>query len=443
MSRLIHFLLPSVIGALFFLFPVYYDGGYTIPIGILADYVTSWAGGVMPALATAAALVSALLTTWYSLLQPPAPADIRWFMVPFIASRRWLLLRVLGLVACVLILFGLGPEMIWSEATGRIMLFDLVPAIIAIFVVASYLLPLLTDFGLMELVGTLLSRVFRRLFTLPGRSCMDALASWMAAASLGIILTTQQYRRGYYSAREAACIATNFSVVSLPFCVVFAEFTGLGHLFVPYYLTICLAGTIAAMIMPRIPPLSLIPAEYSAAGRQVPADPARDSGLFTRGLQAAMAKADSAPGFRALVRAGTANLMEIIFGLLPPVVFIGTVGLIVVEYTPVFTYLSLPFKVLLDWLGVPESAAAAPAFLVGFIDQFLPAVIAAGIESEVTRYIIIVVAISQLIYLTEVGVLILRSGIPLGIGALALIFLLRTAVALPIAVLSARWFASG
>ena len=438
MRRLIRFLLPSLIGALIFLLPVYYNGGYTIPIGILADYVTAAVGSALPAFAIVAALVSAALTTWYSVIRPPPPAAIRWYVVPFIASRRWLLLRIFGLAACVMIFWQLGPEMIWSENTGRVMLFDLVPAIIAIFVVASYLLPLLTDFGLMELIGTLLSRVFRRLFTLPGRSCMDALASWMAAASLGIILTTQQYRGGYYSAREAACIATNFSVVSLPFCVVFAEFTDLGHLFVPYYLTICVAGVVSAMVMPRIPPLSLIPDEYSAAGRQVPEDPAPDSRLFRRGLQAAMAKADTAPGLRALARTGTANLMEIIFGLLPPAVLIGTMGLIVVEYTPVFTYLSAPFVMLLDWLGVPESAAAAPALLVGFIDMFLPAVIAAGIESEMTRFIIIVVAISQLIYLTEVGVLILRSGIPLGIGKLALIFLLRTAIALPIAVFSAR-----
>ena len=170
MRRLIRFLLPSLIGALIFLLPVYYNGGYTIPIGILADYLTAAVGSALPAFAIVAALVSAALTTWYSVIRPPPPAAIRWYVVPFIASRRWLLLRIFGLAACVMIFWQLGPEMIWSENTGRVMLFDLVPAIIAIFVVASYLLPLLTDFGLMELIGTLLSRVFRRLFTLPGRS---------------------------------------------------------------------------------------------------------------------------------------------------------------------------------------------------------------------------------------------------------------------------------
>ena len=438
MARLARFLVPSILGASIFLLPVYHDGGYTIPLGIASKTFKAVAGPWLPGTITLIALASVLATAWYSILRPPEPASIRWYMVPFIASRRWFMLRVLGLVACASILWELGPEIVWSRTTGGTMLFDLAPEILAIFLFASYLLPLLTDFGLMEFIGTLLSRVFRRLFTLPGRSCMDALASWMAAASVGVILTSQQYARGYYSAREAACIATNFSIVSLPFCVIVAEFAGLGHLFVPYYLTICVAGLVSAMIMPRIPPLSLLADEYSSSGNQAPPDPEAGAGLFRQGIDAAARKAAQAPGLRAFLRSGTTNLMEIIFGLLPPVVFVGTLGLILVEHTPIFTVLAWPFAVLLESINLPEAAAAAPALLVGFVDMFLPAVIATGIESELTRFVIIVISISQLIYLTEVGVLILRSGIPLGIGKLAMIFLLRTLIALPIAVVAAR-----
>lgn len=438
MVRVARFLVPSLAGALIFLLPVYYDGGYTIPLGVASKLLKDIVGAWLPGTITAIALVSVIATAWYSILRPPNPAAIRWYMVPFIASRRWFLLRFLGLIACASILWELGPEIVWSAATGGTMLNDLGTEIVSIFLFASYLLPLLTEFGLMEFIGTLLSKVFRRLFTLPGRSCMDALASWMAAASVGVILTSQQYDRGYYNAREAACIATNFSIVSLPFCVIVAEFAGLGHLFVPYYLTICVAGLVSAMIMPRIPPLSLVADEYSAAGNRAPPEPELGDSLVQLGIDAAIGKAESAPGLRAFLRSGTSNLMEIIFGLLPPVVFIGTVGLILVEHTPIFTVLSAPFAVLLGWIDLPEASAAAPALLVGFVDMFLPAVIATGIESELTRFVIIVISISQLVYLTEVGVLILRSGIPLGVGKLATIFLLRTLIALPIAVVAAR-----
>ena len=68
---------------------------------------------------------------------------------------------------------------------------------------------------------------------------------------MGILITSQQYLRGYYSAREACVIATNFSVVSLPFCLVIATVLGIEGRFFEYYLVVAAAGVITAMILPR------------------------------------------------------------------------------------------------------------------------------------------------------------------------------------------------
>jgi nucleoside recognition membrane protein YjiH len=343
-------------------------------------------------------------------------------------------LRIVGLVIATLIFFRIGPQAIWSSQTGYIVLYDLAKAILTIFIFASFLLPLLTDYGLMELVGTLLSRVFKKLFLLPGRSCIDALASWMAAAPVGVLITSQQYDSGNYSGREAAVIATNFSVVSIPFCVIVAEFSGMGHLFVEFYLTVVVAGLTAALITPRIPPLSRIPDTYSPAGKQLHEDEMGKDGLWTAGLAAAKDKARNAPGFKSYVHNSLHNLFDIWFGLMPPLIAIGTLGLVVVEYTPLFEWLSYPLVPLLKLAQLPEAAAAAPALLVGITDMFLPAVLATGIESELTRFVVIVVSISQLIYMTEVGVLILKTAIPLSFINLLQVFLLRTAISLPIAI---------
>jgi nucleoside recognition membrane protein YjiH len=128
------------------------------------------------------------------------------------------------------------------------------------------------------------------------------------------------------------------------------------------------------------------------------------------------------------------NLFDIWFGLMPPLIAIGTLGLVVAEYTPVFEWLSYPLVPLLKLAQLPEAEAAAPALLVGITDMFLPAVLATGIESELTRFVVIVVSISQLIYMTEVGVLILKTAIPLSFINLLQVFLLRTAISLPIAI---------
>ena len=439
-STWLKFIAGSSVGALCFLFPVKDDGVVTIPIALFSNNLTDYLGDLLPPIVIAIVTISAVLSSWFSLRKSSTqetPGDLRNI---FTVSWSWLILRILGCVTALMIFFQIGPEFVWSAATGHIVLYDLATAIVTIFIFAAAILPLLTDYGLMELVGTLLSRIFKRAFRLPGRSCIDALASWMAAAPVGVLITSQQFEKGNYSGREAAVIATNFSIVSLPFCVIVAQFVGLSHLFVEYYLTVVAAGMIAALITPRIPPLSRIPDLYSEAGKQLNEELLAEGGLWKSGLTAALKKAEQAPGLKRWSRSAIHNLFDIWFGLMPPLVGIGTLGLVVAEYTPLFTWLSYPLIPLLELMGLPEATAAAPAFLVGFAEMFLPAVLASNIDSELTKFVVITVSISQLIYMSEVGVLIMKTRIPLNFGRLVQIFLIRTAITLPIATVAARWF---
>ena len=442
MAQFLRFSVPSLFGAFFFLFPVAYDGVYTIPIAVMTELTNDLLGSeFIVRAAIGIVFLSASLSLYYSIFSKNDSADESGIREIFVVGPAWLALRGIGFVLICMIYWQLGPEFIWGDSTGHIVVFDLIVAIATIFIFAAFLMPLLTDFGLMELVGIVFSRVFQRLFRLPGRSCVDAVASWMAAAPVGVLITTQQFERGNYSAREAATIATNFSIVSLPFCVVVAKFAGLGHLFLQYYFTVCLAGFIAAIVMPRIPPLSRIPDYYSAAGRQLNESvSARGRGLLRVGYDAALAKAANAPSFSQYIITGTRNLFDIWFGLMPPLVAIATLGLVLAETTPILQYLSLPFVPILELFQLPEAEAAAPALLAGFAEMFLPAVIAADIESDLTRFVVISVSITQLIYMSEIGVMIIKSKIPLGFIELAVIFLLRTLITLPIIVVCAYAF---
>ena len=433
------FITGSSIGALFFLFPVKDDGVVTIPIALLSNNLTDYLGDLLPPIVVAIVTISSVLSLWFTLRQSGSQETPENMRQIFTVNRGWLILRILGCVTALMIFFEVGPEFVWSEATGHIVLYDLATAIVTIFIFAAAILPLLTDYGLMELAGTLLSRIFKRAFRLPGRSCIDALASWMSAAPVGVLITSQQFEKGNYSGREAAVIATNFSVVSLPFCVIVAQFVGLSHLFVEFYLTVVVAGLIAALITPRIPPLSRIPDLYSEAGKQLNEDVLSEGGLWRSGLAAALNKAQQAPGLKQWSQSALHNLFDIWFGLMPPLVGIGTLGLVVAEFTPFFTWLSYPLIPLLELMRLPEATAAAPAFLVGFAEMFLPAVLASNIESEVTRFVVITVSITQLIYMSEVGVLIMKTRIPLNFGTLVQVFLLRTAITLPISVAAAHW----
>src|SRR5699024_9211141 len=119
-----------------------------------------------------------------------------------------------------------------------------------------YVLPLLLDCGLLGLFGFIMKKIMRPIFTLPGRSSIDSLVSWLGDGTIGVMLTNKQYEEGDYTKREAAVIGTRFCLVSIECSIVVLLRLDLDDMFIHYYGTIILAGLAAAIIMPRIPPLS-------------------------------------------------------------------------------------------------------------------------------------------------------------------------------------------
>ena len=430
---LLKFIIPSSIGVLLFLTPIFIDGRATIGMGILVDLLRDATQDYLPAFATMLLLVSCLCSTYFSLFRKnKSNIPINQIQQIFTTSPAWLILRVLGSLFAVLVLFNIGPEWISSPATGGTMLFQLAGTLTVFFLVACFLLPFLIDYGVAEFMGTLLQKPFLWAFRLPGRASIDTLASWLGSAPVGVLITIQQYEKGYYSGREAAVIATNFSIASIAFCALVAKLIEIDHRFFEFYFSIMFSGLIAALIIPRIWPLARKKDVYLIEQDGFTDKPEAGTGLFRWALIQGINKARTAPNLKQLLKNAFINLLDIWFSLLPSVVAIGTIVLALTEFTPIFTIMTKPLVPILELMQIPEAATAAPAFLVGFADMYLPAVIGKNIASEMTRFVIGCVSIIQIIYMTEVGTLILKSKIPLQIGELFLIFTLRTLITLPI-----------
>ena len=127
-----------------------------------------------------------------------------------------------------------------------------------------------------------------------------------------------------------------------------------------------------------------------------------------------------------------------LFDLIPIVVAWGTIALVIAVYTPVFQWISYPMGLYLKLFGVKEAFAVAPATLVDFTDMFIPALLITGVKAVKTKFIIGVLSLVQIIYLTEVGTIIIKSEIPLNFWKLLLLFLERTLIAIPLIVLFAN-----
>lgn len=435
------FLIPSLIGVLLFLFPISYQGEVTIGVGILASILLSTFGEVIPGFILILLGFSAIASVTATILKPAFVQNSPFLRTTFITGMFGLSVRMLGFLFGLMAFYEIGPEAISSRNTGGVVLYDLAPVLLTWFLFAGILLPLLVEFGLMEFVGALLNKIMRPIFTLPGRSSIDAMASWMGAAPVGVLVTMKQYDEGYYTKREAAVIATTFSVASVAFSLVVANVVGIGHLFLPFYLAVSVACLVAAIIMPRIPPLSLKQDEYyEPVGKQIDDTIPEGVSLVKWGFDEARRKASQVSSPKKLAQSGIETVLDIWLALIPLVMALGTLALVVAEYTPLFKIISYPLIPVLTLLGLPEAAEAAPTLLVGFADMFLPAILGSGIESELTRFVLAGVSLTQIIYMSEIGILILRSNIPVKIWELGLIFILRTVITLPIIVLFAHMF---
>ncbi len=64
--------------------------------------------------------------------------------------------------------------------------------------------------------------IMKPVWRTPGRSAIDAVASFVGSYSLALLVTNGVYKEGKYSAREAAIIATSFSTVSATFMIILA-----------------------------------------------------------------------------------------------------------------------------------------------------------------------------------------------------------------------------
>lgn len=436
-KNILKFIICSAIGISMFLLPVPKDGTFTTLLDFIKNFLSGLFGGSLPYILMVMIVVSAIMSVYDYICKPEWIRKNHYLKKAFSTTPFYLASKIIGAVVVVMVVLNVGPEFVTSVDTGATMV-DLCGTLFCIVIGFSFFLPFLTDCGIMEFLGVVLKPVVRPLFKVPGRASVDLIASWFGASNAAVILTREQYMKGFYTKREAGYIMTNFSLVSIPFCLLIAETIGIADKFPAFYFTICVVGILLAIILVRIPPIRMIPDTYQEkVGKQINEEVPNEKGTLNYALELSCERAEK---FNAkdVISGGFEVVVGMFFDLIPIVIAWGTVALIIATYTPVFDWISYPMGLYLQVLGVEEAFAVAPATLIGFTDMFIPALLITGIESVKTKFIIGVLSLVQIIYLTEVGAIIIKSEIPLNFWKLLLLFLERTIIAIPLIVLMAN-----
>ena len=443
------FIIPSLIGAFLFLAPIPFRDAFNIPLGIIIVWVTEsfasieWFGTYAPdtednifglhymigLVTITIAFIGMLLAHFVKpkfIMNSPVLRGV------FVSSPVYFISKVIGFIVIWMIFLNVGPPEVIASWTGDVMV-GLMAGLVVIFLVLIPGIPLLTDFGLMEFIGAFIKKVVRTLFMLPGRASVDLVASWFGSSAASIMITRGQHEKGFYTDREAAVAMTNFAIVSLPFTFVVATRSGLGEHFFTFYFIMTVAVLFLAILMPRIWPLRQIPDTYlDGVGKQIDEDVPEGVSKFAWATRSACDRAKKTTA-KDVVDSALSGYAGIFFDLIPVLLAWGTIAMVINEHTDVFEWISWPMGQLLMLFQVEAAMEFAPATIIGFVDMFLPALMI-GSAPDQTRMILGVLSVVQVIYMAETGVLILKSKVPLNIGKLFIIFMMRTLISLPIIV---------
>jgi nucleoside recognition membrane protein YjiH len=438
MINKLKFVFLSVFGFIFFLMPFNINGESKIAISHIVNFVTSnmldsFIGFTV--ICAWVVIIATMLFTFYS-------SKNEFVNTTFKASLLNVVLRVFGSFLYLMVINKWFQNyefagMILDVNTGGLMAGGggLLTTLYITFFVGIIALPLLTHFGIVEFIGILLGPIVKKLFRVPGYSTIDAIASFVGDGTIGIVVTDNQYQRGYYNRREAYIIATSFSIVGIAFASAVAEELGFAHIFPIFYGSIALVTVILAFITSRMPLKKFPPTYYEGVTPSIIEIP-KGKTVLEYSYESAIKQAGDAKIGEVIIQA-LKNIVSIYVGFLPIIMVVGTLSLVVVEYTQFFSIISAPLVYLYTWIGYSNEVAAAmaPASVAGFADMYLPALFIGTSVSEASRFFIGVLAFTQLVFMSETGMILVKSKIGLSFWDVIKVFLFRTAMSFPLLII--------
>ncbi len=378
--------------------------------------------------------ISAQMVTIYALLILLAGA-----LYPFI-NKSWnknitnlifSILKLLGLVFGSMIVFNIGPAWLFDPDMGPFLMEKLIKPVSLLVPVGAVFLALLVSYGLLEFVGVFMQPIMRPIFKTPGRSAIDAVASFVGSYSIGLLVTNRIFNEGKYTIREAAIIATGFSTVSVTFMVVIANTLDLMHVWNLFFWISLVVTFVVTAITVRIWPLSKMSDEYLNEEGQP--EQIITKNRLKHAWKEAMHTANSTPGLLKNVSLNLKDGLLMTMSILPNIMSVGLLGLVLATYTPLFDWLGYIFYPLTWGLQLPEPLITAKAAAISISEIFLPALLV--VEAQlITKFIVAVLSVSSILFFSAIIPCILATDIPISVPKLVIIWFERVVLTLLIIV---------
>lgn len=331
-------------------------------------------------------------------------------------------------VALIMILIGTALPIV-----RRTFMTSITNLVITLFKVAGAIaLSLLVGYGLLEFVGVYMEPIMRPIFKTPGKSAVDAVASFVGSYSLGLLITNRVYKQGMYNKREATIIATGFSTVSATFMIIVAKTLGLmPHWNLYFWITLVITFVVTA-ITAWLPPITNESTEYYN-GQEGEQEVAIEGSRLKTAYAEAMKQNALTPSLVKNVWDNFKDGLEMTVGILPSILSIGFLGLIVANYTPFIDWLGYIFYPFIYIFPIADQAVLAKASAISIVEMFLPSLLVTKAAMS-TKFVVGVVSVSAIIFFSALVPCILATEIKIPVWKLIIIWFLRVALSLLITI---------
>lgn len=414
------FLCFSAVGIFMFFIPMTFMGKNSIPV----DHVIS----LIRKIPHLGPLYVVLVTLW-GVARSMRSKSYRGSFV----STFFFITNFIGTLFCAMVYFQIGPEWFLDENVAPYIFNAVAVSVTMLIPIGSIFLAFLVNYGLMEFTGELMVPVMRPVFHTPGRSAIDAVASFVGSYSIGLIITNNVYRKGGYTAREAAIIGTGFSTVSATFMIIVAKTLGIIEQWNLYFwstLIVCFAVTAITL---RLPPLSRIPNTGHPDAEPLINGAAEEGNRLQRAWKIGVRTGATAPSLWKIARDNVSHGVVMASGVGAAIMFFGVSALLISKYTTFFDYTAWIFYPFFKISGLPDAMLAAKAASTSIADMFLPAILSKD-AAVTTRFVIGIICISEVLFFSGMLPCLTATDIPIRMRDIFIIWFQRVVFSILLAV---------
>lgn len=419
----------------FFLVPIPIDGQVTILFDVVLNLLVGSFTVYLSWIGVGIAIGCGLLTV-VALLNYHTDYSVK---ISFVDLEYWRtsiplsVVRILGVVFLVVIVLRIGPGYLRPplvEQLGG----EFVPLVVVLVPTGAILVKVLVESGGLHFVGTFARPLMKPLYSLPGRSVLDALASLIGAGVVGLYVTYDVFNQGSYNKKHVYILVTCFAANNVANLLLGTALLDIVNLFPFVFVSWILSLLLTALIVVRLPPITHIPKDYIKPPDQETVLSGSASDYFRLAVSEAMEKSKDTTLPRSMIKGGLEGAKIAALAACIAIGFIYPVFL-AFEYTNLMEVIALPLMPVIEFIGIPDSQIVSLSVISSIGAGPLAFLVASGPGVQpMAAFFIVVFSMSTIIYLSATAPIALDifRDVPIRARDLAIIWITRVVILIPL-----------